>query len=300
MSKQISREYIERIGKKNGRYNARTSTGGSGGQGEGVSSLAQLRDVNIENEADGNVLVYNETDEKWKNQEKAPKAVQADKVGTSSVGATYMPIYLYNGVPTVCGSETTAQETPSTTFYVNITGTAAKVPWTGVQNVITGTVGAVNEFNICDTTPSSNRLWFNYRGRTGSNLSSPITEYKFGNGQNSMSGVTVRAENFLADGYVTALSDEREKDIAGDIELDLDEIADAPAIKFIWKNRDDNHMNVGSIAQYWQDVLPEVVRKQSEGLLTMDYAVAALISAIKLAREVRSLKEKLAEQGINV
>ena len=112
--------------------------------------------------------------------------------------------------------------------------------------------------------------------------------------------MTVRAENFLADGYVTALSDEREKDIAGDIELDLDEIADAPAIKFIWKNRDDNHVNVGSIAQYWQDVLPEVVRKQSEGLLTMDYAVAALISAIKLAREVRSLKEKLEEQGINV
>ena len=300
MSKQISREYIERIGKKNGRYNARTSTGGSGGQGEGVSSLAQLRDVTIENEADGNVLVYNETDEKWKNQEKAPKAVQADKVGTSSVGAIYMPIYLYNGVPTVCGSETTAQETPSTTFYVNITGTAAKVPWTGVQNVIQGG----NEFNFCDSTPSGNQVYINYRGRQGLALSTRITEYHFGNGSGSTStvrdGVTVRAENFLADGYVTALSDEREKDIAGDIELDLDEIADAPAIKFIWKNRDDNHVNVGSIAQYWQDVLPEVVRKQSEGLLTMDYAVAALISAIKLAREVRSLKEKLAEQGIKV
>ena len=109
---------------------------------------------------------------------------------------------------------------------------------------------------------------------------------------------------FYADGAVTALSDIREKSPVGAIELNLDEIADAPAIRFVWKNRQDDTVQAGTVAQYWQDVLPEVVRKQSEGLLTMDYAVAALVSAITLAREVRTLKEKLEklekEHGNNV
>ena len=116
--------------------------------------------------------------------------------------------------------------------------------------------------------------------------------------------MTVKAENFYADGAVTALSDIREKSPVGAIELNLDEIADAPAIRFVWKNRQDDTVQAGTVAQYWQDVLPEVVRKQSEGLLTMDYAVAALVSAITLAREVRTLKEKLEklekEHGNNV
>ena len=242
---KISREYIKRVGKNNSYVSNTKNNGGSGGGGEGVSSLKQLRDTAIENEADGDVLVYDSDDEKWKNQEKAPKAVHADE--------------------------------------------ADEVPWTGVQDVITGG----NEFNICDTTPSSNKMWFNYTGRQGSQLSSAITEYDFGNGMSSRSGVTVRAENFYADGAVTALSDIREKSPVGAIELNLDEIADAPAIRFVWKNRQDDTVQAGTVAQYWQDVLPEVVRKQSEGLLTMDYAVAALVSAITLAREVRTLKEKL-------
>lgn len=295
MSKQISREYIKRIG-KNSQYTARTTTGGgSGGGGGSVPSLNQLRDVEITNETDGDVIVYNSTDNKWENKDKAPKAEVADKVGTSTVGSTQMPVYISSGTPTKCGNSKA-----DTTLDVNITGEAATVPWTGVHDVIY----AGNEFNVCDSTPSSNEFWFNYRGRQGGNLSSRITTYEFGNGQHTHSGVTVKAENFYADGAVTALSDIREKSPVGAIELNLDEIADAPAIRFVWKNRQDDTVQAGTVAQYWQDVLPEVVRKQSEGLLTMDYAVAALVSAITLAREVRTLKEKLEklekEHGNNV
>lgn len=250
---EISREYIKRLQKKV--QPVKSTSGGSGGSDLNISSLKQLRDTEIENEADGDVLVYNATDDKWKNQEKAPKAVHADE--------------------------------------------ADKVPWTGVQNVITGSPNS-NEFNICDTTPNGNKIWFNYKGRQGSDLLSQITEYDFGNGQGARTNVTVRAENFYADGYVTALSDIREKDTVGAVELDLDKIAEAPAIRFVWKNREDGRVQAGTAAQYWEDVLPEVVRKQSDGLLTMDYAVAALVSAITIARELRTLKEKLAEQGIKV
>lgn len=247
---EISREYIKRLQKNV--QPVKSTSGGSGGSDLNISSLKQLSDTTIENETDGEVLVYNGTTNKWENNEKAPKAVEADKV-----------------------------------------------PWTGVQNVITGSPNS-NEFNICDTTPNGNKMWFNYKGRQGSDLLSQITEYDFGNGQGARTNVTVRAENFYADGYVTALSDIREKDTVGAVELDLDKIAEAPAIRFVWKNREDGRVQAGTAAQYWEDVLPEVVRKQSDGLLTMDYAVAALVSAITLARELRTLKDKLAEQGIKV
>jgi hypothetical protein len=229
------------------------NNGGSGGGGEGVSSLKQLRDTAIENEANGDVLVYNATDEKWKNQEKAPKAVHADE--------------------------------------------ADEVPWTGVQDVITGSPSA-NEFNICDTTPSNNKMWFNYRGRQGGQLSSAITEYDFGNGRGSRTGVTVRAANFFADSAVSVVSDERKKIVSKEMVLDLDKIADAPSVLFKWRDSNEETEHVGTIAQYWQKVLPQVVCEDQERNLSMQYGTAALVAVISVARELREIKKLLKDHGI--
>lgn len=247
---KISREYIKRVGKNNSYVSNTKNNGGSGGGGEGVSSLKQLRDTAIENEADGDVLVYNATDEKWKNQEKAPKAVHADE--------------------------------------------ADEVPWTGVQDVITGG----NEFNICDTTPNNNKMWFNYRGRQGGQLSSAITEYDFGNGRGSRTGVTVRAANFFADSAVSVVSDERKKIVSKEMVLDLDKIADAPSVLFKWKDQHEETEHVGTIAQYWQKVLPQVVCEDHEGNLSMQYGTAALVAVISVARELREIKKLLKDHGI--
>ena len=251
---KISREYIKRVGKNNSYVSNTKNNGGSGGGGEGVSSLKQLRDTEIENEADGDVLVYNATDEKWKNQEKAPKAVHADE--------------------------------------------ADEVPWTGVQDVITGSPNA-NEFNICDTTPSSNKMWFNYGGRQGGQLSSAITEYDFGNGRGSRTGVTVRAANFFADSAVSVVSDERKKIVSKEMVLDLDKIAEAPSVLFKWKDLHEDTEHVGTIAQYWQKVLPQVVCEDHEGNLSMQYGTAALVAAISVARELREIKKLLKDHGIH-
>ena len=250
---KISREYIKRVGKNNSYVSNTKNNGGSGGGGEGVSSLKQLRDTAIENEADGDVLVYNATDEKWKNQDKAPKAVHADE--------------------------------------------ADEVPWTGVQDVITGSPSA-NEFNICDTTPSNNKMWFNYRGRQGGQLSSAITEYDFGNGRGSRSGVTVRAANFFADSAVSVVSDERKKIVSKEMVLDLDKIADAPSVLFKWRDSQDETEHVGTIAQYWQKVLPQVVCEDHERNLSMQYGTAALVAVISVARELREIKKLLKDHGI--
>lgn len=247
---KISREYIKRVGKNNSYVNNAKGGSSGGGGGEGASSLKQLRDTAIENEADGDVLVYNSNDEKWKNQEKAPKAVHADE--------------------------------------------ADEVPWTGVQDVITGG----NEFNICDTTPSSNKMWFNYGSRQGGQLSSAITEYDFGNGRSSRSGVTVRAENFFADSAVSVVSDERKKIVSKEMVLDLDKIADAPSVLFKWRDSNEETEHVGTIAQYWQKVLPQVVCEDQEGNLSMQYGTAALVAVISVARELREIKKLLKDHGI--
>jgi hypothetical protein len=93
--------------------------------------------------------------------------------------------------------------------------------------------------------------------------------------------------------YVTALSDARHKDIIGDTGLTVEQIAEAPAIRFQWNDRDDQSVFAGSIAQYWQKVLPEVVQSQADGTLSLDYQVAALISSITVARKVMNHESRL-------
>ena len=78
-----------------------------------------------------------------------------------------------------------------------------------------------------------------------------------------------------------------------DIALTVEDIAKAPAIRFQWNDRDDKTVFVGSIAQYWQKVLPEVVQSQADGTLSLDYQVAALISSITVARKVMNHESRL-------
>ena len=94
-------------------------------------------------------------------------------------------------------------------------------------------------------------------------------------------------------GYVTALSDARHKNVIGDTGLTVKDIAEAPAIRFTWKDRDDQSVFAGSIAQYWQKVLPEVVQSQADGTLSLDYQVTALMAAIVTARKVENHETRL-------
>lgn len=92
--------------------------------------------------------------------------------------------------------------------------------------------------------------------------------------------------NVYSRGYVTALSDERKKNIVSDIALTVEDIAKAPAVLFSWKDSEDHGIFAGSIAQYWQKVMPEVVQEQADGTLSLDYQVAALMASIVTARKV--------------
>ena len=101
----------------------------------------------------------------------------------------------------------------------------------------------------------------------------------------------VEVYNTLQANQVVQTSDETLKEITGDVTLTLEQIAEAPAIKFRWK--ENGATQVGSTAQYWKGVLPEIAVGE-EGQMAMDYGVAALMSAITTAREVKALKERVA------
>ena len=120
---------------------------------------------------------------------------------------------------------------------------------------------------------------------------------------NGASGATLNVGNLYSQGYVTALvattSDERAKDIIDKVlPLTIEQIADAPAVRFTWKDKSlTQKPQVGSIAQYWQNVLPEAVLENvgEKDTLSLQYGVAAMICAITTAREVVRLKKRVSE-----
>jgi hypothetical protein len=98
---------------------------------------------------------------------------------------------------------------------------------------------------------------------------------------------------YATDG-VTALSDIRQKDvITFKYAPNLNEIAYAPIIRYTMKDDPEKQQHVGSIAQYWRNVMPEAVNEANDGTLSMQYGVIALTSVIALAREVKRLKEEV-------
>ena len=132
-------------------------------------------------------------------------------------------------------------------------------------------------------TSRSNYMVIAYGGNVGIGITSP--SYKL-----HVSG------NIYATGAVTALSDARKKDVQGDAKIGVEQIADAPAVQFLWKDeeRRKEGVQVGTLAQYWQAVLPEVVMDKG-GELSMQYGVAALVSAIITARKVVDHERRISE-----
>lgn len=90
---------------------------------------------------------------------------------------------------------------------------------------------------------------------------------------------------------ITATSDMTLKDVVKDVELSVDDLANAPTFVFDWK--DGSGRSVGTSAQYWQDVLPEAVTEGKN--LSLAYGNVALVGMSSLARRVREQDREIAE-----
>ena len=114
-----------------------------------------------------------------------------------------------------------------------------------------------------------------------------------------VNGTIHATTGIYTEGYVSALgqntsSDERLKDVQGDICLPIDVLSNAPSKIFEWKSNKALGTQVGTIAQYWQKALPQVVH-ENNGYLAMQYDVAALLGVISVAKKVKSHEERIAE-----
>ena len=90
------------------------------------------------------------------------------------------------------------------------------------------------------------------------------------------------------------LSDKRMKNVIDrQVQLTVDQIADAPLIYYTLKGVADKRVQLGSVAQYWKTVLPETVQTDEAGTLSMQYDVQAHTAVVVLARKVRALWEEV-------
>ena len=71
-----------------------------------------------------------------------------------------------------------------------------------------------------------------------------------------------------------------------------DILLDCVSSAVYWPDTDDH---LGSIAQYWQNVLPETVVNDKNGFLAMNYDVIALLSTIAVARRIMKLEKEIEE-----
>jgi hypothetical protein len=104
--------------------------------------------------------------------------------------------------------------------------------------------------------------------------------------------------NLISQGGVTALSDARHKQVIRDTNLSVEQIANMPSVIFKWTDgKHDNDLHVGTLAQSWQQVLPEVVLEgqDKEHTLSLSYGVAALVAAITTARKVVDHEREIAQ-----
>ena len=168
-----------------------------------------------------------------------------------------------------------------------IIGTSTNTSYVCTQYLTSTTNWSVgcdpDNFYIWNSYANTSNFVFTKGGRLGIQTTSP--------------SYTVHvAGTIYATGAITALSDARKKDIIGEAGVTVEQIAHAPAVQFLWKDKErrKDGQQVGTLAQYWQTVLPEVVSDKG-GELSMQYGVAALVSAIVTARKVIDHERRITE-----
>lgn len=130
--------------------------------------------------------------------------------------------------------------------------------------------------------------------------------FEFSNNLNSIVFTVSSNGDGLFYGGITMYSDIRKKTKLQDVELTLQQIADAPLIEHYYNSDAMRTTHVGSIAQYWAGLNDWFCKKDSEGFYTMEIQNAALASAISIARElvkyesktdrtIRKLKKRISE-----
>ena len=111
----------------------------------------------------------------------------------------------------------------------------------------------------------------------------------------------IYSDYYITAGSTSSASDARLKKNQQPVMLTVEQIAQAPAVTFDWID-ETKGSGAGSIAQYWQAILPNNVKRWDGDFLSMEYGNIALLSAITLARTVESHEKKIErlERRVNI
>jgi hypothetical protein len=141
-----------------------------------------------------------------------------------------------------------------------------------------------------------------YKYTSGGGFAAQINLFEDGNITIDPAGSTTHSGNFnvtgniTATGNVTAFSDVRLKEDIRTIDNAMDKIVQITGYTFTRSDLDDDKRYAGVIAQEVQHVLPEVVEKSEDGMLSVAYGnlVALLIEGMKeQKKEIDDLKKRL-------
>lgn len=139
--------------------------------------------------------------------------------------------------------------------------------------------------------------------RVSINETAGTLEAKAGTG-NSQGKITLSTTGIALSGEVTAnnkitaasfyeSSDARLKD-AQSSNLTLDQITSIPLVNFTWKDKRDLKHHLGTIAQDVQEIAPEIVDKDADGMLSVEYDKLGVL-AIDAVRQLKEIVDKQAD-----
>lgn len=160
-----------------------------------------------------------------------------------------------------------------------------------------GNLGLDASHNIILRTTSGSthtvRLQINTNGNVGIGTTSP--SYKL-HVNGTLGAGNTSVANLESEGYVSALSDINKKDVVEYMDgLTIEQIASMPIIKFTWKDRPEEGLQVGSVAQEWQKILPQSVHTTHDGFLSFAESRAALVAGISNSRELMKHDARLSK-----
>lgn len=266
---------------------------GSGSDSGAATSLSSLSDVNTSGVANGMALVYRSGTWRAETISSGTSGNYLPLSGGTMTGNIITPANNSLGIRPASNNygqigtssykfyRMYASNMYASTFYGELDGT--------ISDETRGSlITSNNEFNFVPQVYTRDDLHFNYKAANGELCNRTISTYCFDDGKNNtLCSITSSG--------ASAGSDIRKKDVKEYFRLRLDDIVSAPLIRFSWKNMNDKSLQVGSIAQYWKDVLPESVIEGTDGYLFMNDAKVALACSISLASNVQDHERRIAE-----
>ena len=97
--------------------------------------------------------------------------------------------------------------------------------------------------------------------------------------------------NLVVTGDAASGSDLRFKDVIENKTIRIDDIANAPLFSFKWNDRDDDSIHLGTSAQYWESIAPELV--SGKDFKTLNYASLGVAMGIALAKKNINHEERI-------